>query len=114
MAQKRGDFSPCRACQLRKNPLEPHTKANIFTRYIYEVGFLQYSSSVELETLWKQDYGLSKRFFAENFVMQELRAVHNQQIDILYAWSEGKPQIEVVRIYQGPVIPMKVKAAYRS
>jgi hypothetical protein len=64
--------------------------------------------------LWKQNYGLAKGFFAENFVMQELRAAHAQYLWPLYSWSEGQAEIEVVRPYQGTVIPIEVKAGHRT
>ena len=95
-------------------PLEHYTKANIFKLYMHDVGLLGCASSLNPETLWKQDYGLAKGYFAENFVMQELRAAHSQHLWPLYAWSEGEAEIEVVRTYQSTVIPIEVKAGHRT
>jgi predicted AAA+ superfamily ATPase len=95
-------------------PLEHFTKANIFKLYMHDIGLLGCASSLDPDTLLTQSYGLAKGFFAENFVMQELRAAHHQQLWPLYAWSEGEAEIEVVRPYRGTVIPIEVKAGHRT
>lgn len=95
-------------------PLEHYSKANIFKLYMHDVGLLGCASFLDPESLWKQDYGLAKGYFAENFVMQELRAAHAQHLWPLYAWSEGNAEIELIRPYRGAVIPIEVKSGYRT
>jgi predicted AAA+ superfamily ATPase len=97
-----------------KLPLEHYSKANIFKLYMNDVGLLGCASHLDPETLWQQDYGLAKGYFAENFVIQEMRAAHSQYLWPLYSWSEGNAEIEVVRPYRGTVIPIEVKAGHRT
>lgn len=97
-----------------KLPLKHYSKANIFKLYMHDIGLLGCASSLDPNTLWKQDYGLAKGYFAENFVMQELRAAHSQYLWPLYSWNEGNAEVEVVRPYRGSVIPIEVKAGHRT
>lgn len=95
-------------------PIEHFCKDNIFKLYMHDVGLLGCAQNLAPDILIKQDYGLAKGFFAENFVAQELRAAHNQRLWPLYSWSERTSEIEFIRPYQGRVIPIEVKAGHRT
>ena len=95
-------------------PVEHYCKANIFKLYMHDIGLLGCAQALGPDILINQAYGLAKGFFAENFVMQELRAAHSQQLWPLYSWSKGEAEIEVVRPYHGSVIPIEVKSGHRT
>ncbi len=95
-------------------PIEHFCKANIFKLYMHDVGLLGCAQGLDPDTILNQSYGLAKGYFAENFVMQELRAAHPHQLWPLYGWSEGESEVEVIRAYRGAIIPIEVKAVHRS
>ncbi|MCX6131748.1 MAG: AAA family ATPase [Proteobacteria bacterium] len=93
-----------------KLPIEHYCKDNIFKLFMHDVGLLGCAQNLEPGTLLNQDYGLAKGFFAENFVAQELRAAHCQQLWPLYGWNERTSEVEFVIQYQESVVPIEVKA----
>jgi hypothetical protein len=95
-------------------PLEHYCRSNIFKLYAHDVGLLGCLQDVEPEILFQQDYGLAKGYFAENFVAQEMRAAHTDRLWPLYSWHEGESQIEFIRSTEIGLVPIEVKAGFRT
>jgi predicted AAA+ superfamily ATPase len=95
-------------------PLEHFCRSNIFKLYAHDVGLLGCLQDIEPDILFQQDYGLAKGYFAENFVAQEMRAAHADRLWPLYAWHEGESQIEFVRSTAIGLVPIEVKAGFRT
>lgn len=63
------------------------------------------------ETVLHKDYGITKGYFAENFVAQEFVAAGNKQ---LYFWTKRNSEIEYLTVVKGNIIPVEVKAGTRT
>lgn len=61
--------------------------------------------------LMMQDYGLTKGFFAENFVAGEFMAAGEH---VLYSWLERNSEIEFLIEREGDIIPVEVKSGSRT
>lgn len=97
-----------------QTPLEHFTRMNLFKLFVHDIGLLGCLQDLEPETILRQDYGLAKGFFAENFVAQELRASHPEREVPLYTWQEGEAEIEFVRSTAQGIVPIEVKAGHRT
>ncbi|MBM4252163.1 MAG: ATP-binding protein [Deltaproteobacteria bacterium] len=97
-----------------QQPLEHFCHGNLFKLFVHDVGILGCMQNLDPESLYRQDYGMAKGFFAENFVAQELRAAHCDREWPLYSWQEGEAQIEFVRGYANSIVPIEVKAGHRT
>ncbi len=97
-----------------QTPLEHFTRMNLFKLFIHDIGLLGCLQDLEPETILRQDYGLAKGFFAENFAAQELRAAHPERELPLYSWQEGEAKIEFVRSTPQGIVPIEVKAGHRT
>ncbi len=90
-------------------PLSAQVQENTFKLYIFDVGLLGALSGLSPQTLWAQDYGSYKGYFAENFVAQELIA-HGRRP--LFGWEGRTSEVEFVLDIAGKIIPVEVKAGH--
>ena len=97
-----------------QQPLEHFCRANLFKLFVHDIGLLGCLQDLDPEAIRRQDYGLAKGFFAENFVAQELRACHPEREWPLYSWQEGEAQIEFVCATTNGILPIEVKAGHRT
>ena len=98
-------------CNRAEIPLETFCKPNIFKLFIFDIGLLGCFLDLPVESLLNDDYGISKGYFAENFVAQELLAAGNRN---LYSWTERNSEIEFVIIKDNSIIPIEVKSGLRT
>ncbi|MBF0363536.1 MAG: ATP-binding protein [Oligoflexia bacterium] len=101
-----------RICNKSAIPLESFCKDNIFKLYFFDIGLLTSILDIPLDAILKNDYGISKGFFAENFVAQELKAINPEHS--YYGWNEGDSEIEFLTYDHGKIIPIEVKSGIRT
>lgn len=92
-----------------KLPLSAYLKESIFKLFIFDVGILGALSNLSPEAILDYDYGTYKGYFAENFVAQEF-AFAQARADRIYAWKEGRSELEFLREIGSKVYPIEVKA----
>lgn len=63
------------------------------------------------ESILSYDYGSYKGYFAENFVLQELRSY---KLNKLVTWSGRTSEIEFVLEIGGNIIPVEVKSGFNT
>ena len=98
-------------CQRAEVPFQAFTKANMFKLFVCDVGLLGSMLGLSPAVLMKQDFGITKGFFAENFVACEWLAAGQQA---LYSWSERNSEIEFLLASDEEVIPVEVKSGLRT
>jgi len=109
--EKAGMIIRIRICDKAELPLEAFCKRNLFKLVIFDIGLLGCMLDLPVEAVISQDYGITKGYFAENFVAQEFRA---SGIKNLYSWSERNSEIEFLRIINQEIVPVEVKAGTRT
>lgn len=97
-------------CNRAEIPLESFCQKNIFKLYLIDIGLLGCMLRLPQEALVAQDYGMTKGYFAESFVAQELLA----QGQPLYSWSEVTSEIEFLNLFGSKIVPIEVKAGHRT
>jgi len=98
-------------CQRAEVPFQAFTKANMFKLFVCDVGLLGSMLELSPAVLMGQDFGITKGFFAENFVACEWLAAGKQS---LYSWSERNSEIEFLLAVDEEVIPVEVKSGLRT
>ncbi len=93
-------------------PLEAFCSENIFKLYLFDVGILGCALDLSERTIVADDYGISKGYFAESFVCQELSSSAPYRKN-LYSWSEGQSELEFLKVVDNSIIPIEVKAGRR-
>jgi predicted AAA+ superfamily ATPase len=96
-----------KVCNRAELPLESFCKPNMFKLFMFDVGLLGCMLNLPLN----EDYGITKGYFAENFVAQELMSASDQK---LYSWAERNSQIEFLKNIEDKIIPFEVKARIRT
>jgi len=96
-----------KVCNRAELPIEAFCKANTFKLFVFDVGLLGCMLDLPVEAIVSEDYGITKGYFAENFVAQELIAAGAKN---LYSWTERNSEIEFLRICHEEIIPFEVKA----
>jgi len=96
-----------KVCNRAELPLESFCKPNMFKLFMFDVGLLGCMLNLPVN----EDYGITKGYFAENFVAQELMSAGNQK---LYSWIERNSQIEFLTSRDDKIIPLEVKAGIRT
>lgn len=109
--EKAGIILKTKICNRAELPLESFCKNNLFKLYIFDIGVLGCMLDIPVEALITQDYGITKGYFAENFVAQEFVA---SNVSKLYAWKERNSEIEFLRLIKGEIIPVEVKSGNRT
>lgn len=100
-----------KVCNRSELPLESFCKPNMFKLFVFDVGLLGCMLNLPVEAIADDSYGITKGYFAENFVAQELMAAGAQR---LYSWTERNSQIEFLTIRESKIIPVEVKAGIRT
>ncbi len=98
-------------CNKAEIPLATFTQDNRFKLYMFDIGILGCMLQIPPASLIQQDYGSTKGYFAENLVAQAL--THSDH-EPLYAWNEGKAEIEFLKTDQDRIIPIEVKSGLRT
>lgn len=109
--EKAGLLIKVKVCNRAELPLETFCKENQFKLFLFDIGLLSSMLALSPETVLHQDYGITKGYFAENFVAQEFVAAGNRQ---LYSWTERNSEIEYLNVVKGNIIPVEVKAGTRT
>ncbi len=109
--EKAGLIIKVKVCNRSELPLEAFCRDNFFKLLIFDIGLLGCMLELPPETILQQDYGITKGYFAENYVAQEFVAAgHNR----LYSWAERNSEIEFLRVIDGEVVPVEVKSGTRT
>ncbi len=98
-------------CNKAELPLEAFSRQNLFKLYLFDIGLLGCMLELPVEAVISQDYGITKGYFAENFVAQEFKACG---IGKLYSWTERNSEIEFLRIIDHEIVPVEVKSGMRT
>lgn len=93
------------------HPLKAYTEENRFKLYFIDVGLLNASLEIPIETILFNQLGSYKGFIAENFVAQELVCKSDTN---LYSWAEGRAEVEFLWPSGKEIIPIEVKSSARS
>ncbi len=109
--EKAGLLIKVKVCNRAELPIETFCKENQFKLFLFDIGLLGSMLALFPETVLHQDYGITKGYFAENFVAQEFVAAGNKQ---LYSWTERNSEIEYLSVIKGNIIPVEVKAGTRT
>ncbi len=93
-------------------PLKTFIRENRFKLNLFDVGLLGCMLELTHTDLTKQDFGIAKGAFAENFVACELRAMG---VETLYSWRERSSEIEFLDVApDSEIIPVEVKSGRRT
>ena len=93
-------------------PVKAFTKENFFKLFLFDVGMLGAMLELSYTSLMDHSYGITKGFFAENFVACELKALGHEN---LYSWNESKSEIEFLYVTdESKIIPLEVKSGKRT
>lgn len=98
-------------CNRAEIPLKAFCKNNFFKLFIFDIGLLGAMLNLPIQSILKQDYGITKGYLAENFVAQELLAGGR---DELYSWTERNSEIEFLIYADENITPVEVKAGQRT
>ena len=98
-------------CNRAEIPLEAFASRNIFKCYLFDIGILGSMLGLNRQDILNQDYGITKGYFAENFVAQELTAAGVRK---LYSWTERNSEMEFLLQSEEGIIPIEVKAGTRT
>lgn len=88
-------------------PLKAHRKENSFKLYHFDVGLLGHESQINPTLIKEFSFGNYKGYFAENFVLQQLKTDLNSPI---YCWTRNKSEIEFLIQGESSTIPIEVKS----
>ena len=105
--EKAGLIQKVSICNFSELPLKAFTKSNLFKLYIFDIGVLGTILELSPQTIIQQDYGITKGYFAENYVAQALK---KDDFNSLHSWSEGTAEIEFLIERAGQIIPLEVKS----
>lgn len=108
---KAGLVYKVKICNHAEVPLKAFCKQNLFKLFFFDIGLLGAMLDLSPQSLILQDYGITKGFFAENFVAQELTFSGEQT---LYSWTERNSEIEFILDINGVIIPVEVKSGIRT
>ena len=109
--EKAGLVYRVEVCSRAEIPFKMFCKPNLFKLFIFDVGLLGCMLEIPPHLLLTQDYGLTKGFFAENFVAGEMKAAGEGS---LYSWTERNSEIEFMMEREGRIIPIEVKSGLRT
>lgn len=94
-------------------PFKAYAKENVFKLFVYDVGILGALSDLSPAVIYDYKYGTYKGYFAENFVAQEFTCSFGRP-DKLYAWTEGKSEVEFLREVNKKAVPIEVKSGFNT
>jgi len=108
---KAGLIIKVKICNRAELPLESFCKNNIFKLFLFDIGLLGAMLDLPPKTIISQNFGITKGYFAENYVAQEFLSV---DISKLYSWPERNSEIEFLRVVDENIIPVEVKSGTRT
>ncbi|MDA3940875.1 MAG: DUF4143 domain-containing protein [Spirochaetia bacterium] len=92
-------------------PLKSFTSDNIFKCFLFDIGILGAMLQLPPSELILQNYGITKGYFVENYVLQELTAAGVSVV----SWKERNSEIEFLKQdSNGKIFPIEVKAGNRT
>ena len=92
-------------------PLISFCKDNFFKLYLFDIGLLGCMLGIEPKTILLNNYGMTKGFFIENYVAQELFASTEAN---LISWQQRNAEIEFLYAIGNKIIPIEVKSGKRT
>jgi len=92
-------------------PVMAGAKENSFKLLLFDIGLLGAMTGLSPESILRYDYSSHKGYFAENFVLQELRSYGLNRI---VTWSGRTSEIEFVLEIDGKIIPVEVKSGVNT
>lgn len=93
------------------HPLKSFSKDNLFKLYIFDIGILGAMLGLGPEIILKQNYGIGKGYFTENFVACLLHSsFHSAYHDGPYSWNNKNHELEFVVNFNSELLPIEVKA----
>ncbi|OQY32910.1 MAG: hypothetical protein B6241_09630 [Spirochaetaceae bacterium 4572_59] len=98
-------------CNRAEIPLKAFTKPNMFKLHLFDIGLMGAMLELSPKTILENSYGITKGFFAESFVMAELKKSITTGI---YSWTERNSEIEFMIYSDDSIIPIEVKAGNRT
>ncbi len=108
--KKAGLILKVKKCNRSEIPFETFCKENIFKLFIFDIGLLGAMLDLPVNMIYTQNFGITKGYFAENFVAQEF--VSNGILK-LYSWSEKTSEIEFLSVVDNEPVPIEVKSGKR-
>ena len=100
-----------KVCNRAELPLEAFCKPNMFKLFVFDIGLLGCLLDLPVEAVISDNYGISKGYFAENFVAQELTATGMRN---LHSWTERNSEIEFLLVEKDSIVPIEVKSGMRT
>ena len=101
----------CRIANRAEIPLKAFTKESRFKLYLFDVGILAAMLDIPATAIVGSELGSYKGYIVENFLAQELFAYGKEE---LFAWSEGRSEIEFLLFDGVGLVPIEAKASSRS
>lgn len=98
-------------CNRAEIPLKVFCKSNLFKLFVFDIGLLGAMLNLPVNSILEQNYGITKGYLAENYVVQELLANGD---DDLCSWAERNAEIEFLTVMDGAIVPVEVKAGHRT
>lgn len=93
-----------------ESPLKAYAKQRLFKLYLFDVGLLGSMVGLSPRSIAMYDYGGFKGFFAENFVLQELKARSAQRDRTVVSWFKRNSELEFLLEEDGKIMPIEVKS----
>jgi len=109
--EKAGIIIKIKLCNKAEIPLESFCKNNIFKLFVFDIGILGCMLDLPVKSILAEDYGITKGYFAENFVAQEFLASGAFK---QYSWTERNSEIEFLKVIDGSIVPIEVKSGQRT
>lgn len=92
-------------------PLLAFCRENFFKLYLFDVGLLGALLRLDPQSIYLENYGVSKGYFAESLVLQ---ALIKSDLDKPFCWMEGQSEVEFLIQHSGEIIPVEVKSGHRT
>ncbi len=90
-----------------QQPLSSCASESRFKLLVFDVGILGALGNLAPKSILEYDYGTYKGYFAENFIAQEFVSGNHRD---LYAWQDGRSEVEFLRNIDGDILPIEVKS----
>ena len=109
--QKAGLVYQVKICNSGEQPSIAFTQNNFFKLNFFDCGLLGCLGQLEPSLIQDFQFGTYKGFFAENFVLTELRGAFSE----ICCWREGSAEVEfLLPSKKGPAMPIEVKSGHRT
>ena len=98
-------------CNCSAIPLKAYTKSNIFKLHLFDIGLLGAMLELSPKTILDNNYGSTKGYFTESFVLSELKKSMKYEV---YGWMERNSEIEFLTTFDNIIVPIEVKSGSRT